>query len=238
MKTKSLVDVRRSGERFHTQTGWLDSWHSFSFGRHYDPDNLGQGLLIVNNEDIVHPGTGFQTHRHQDMEIVTWVLSGELEHKDSAGNKGIIFPGLAQRMSAGSGIWHSEVNPNLNRDVHLIQMWVMPDEEGIAPDYQQSDVNVDLKKGGLVRVASGRNNAAIQIHQKAATLWIGRLKPGETVKIPEGEFVHLFVAKGSAEVEEIGTLTNGDAARLNQSDPLNLKADVVHGSEILVWQMD
>src|SRR5207237_1254605 len=114
----------RKNERFHTRIGWLDSWHSFSFGQHYDPENMGHGQLLVNNDDIINPGSGFMTHPHQDMEIVTWVLEGELEHKDSAGNKGIIYPGLAQRMSAGTGIWHSEINPSGQKPVRLVQMWV------------------------------------------------------------------------------------------------------------------
>src|SRR5262245_44546640 len=133
--TNETVDVRRAGERFHTRTSWLDSHHSFSFSRHYDPRNVNHGLLLVSNDDIVKPGTGCQTHPHEDMEIVTWVLSGELEHKDSVGNKGIIYPGLAQRMSAGTGILHSEINPSDSKDVHFVQMWVLPDTEGISPGY-------------------------------------------------------------------------------------------------------
>ena len=123
------VDVRRAHERFHTRIGWLDSHHSFSFSHHYDPANTHHGLLLVSNDDIVRAGTGFRTHPHQDMEIVTWVLDGELEHKDSEGHTGIIYPGLAQRMSAGTGIWHSEMNPRHDRDVHFVQMWVPPDTD-------------------------------------------------------------------------------------------------------------
>ncbi len=111
----TTIDVRRADGRFHTRLPWLDSRHSFSFSRHYDPRNVGHGLLLVNNDDVVRAGTGFSTHPHQDMEIVTWVLAGELEHKDSVGNAGVIYPGLAQRMSAGTGIWHSEMNPQRGR---------------------------------------------------------------------------------------------------------------------------
>jgi quercetin 2,3-dioxygenase len=118
------VQVIRSGERFHTQLPWLNSRHSFSFGHHYDEQNTHHGLLLVSNDDIVRAGTGFQTHPHRDMEIVTWVLDGELEHQDSEGHRGLLYPGLAQRMSAGTGIWHSEMNPRGDRDVHFIQMWV------------------------------------------------------------------------------------------------------------------
>src|SRR3954464_9817926 len=138
---KSNVDIRRKNDHFHTQAGWLDSRHAFSFADHYDPANTHHGLLLVNNDDVIKGGTGFQTHPHRDMEIVTWVLDGELEHKDSEGNKGIIYPGLAQRMSAGTGIWHSEMNPKDNREVHFVQMWVPPDTERIKPGYQQMDID-------------------------------------------------------------------------------------------------
>ena len=111
------IDVRRAHDRAHTRIGWLDSKHSFSFGRHYDPTNTGHGLLLVNNDDIVRSGSGFDTHPHRDMEIVTWVLSGELEHKDSEHNRGVLYPGLAQRMSAGTGIWHSEMNNSGTADL-------------------------------------------------------------------------------------------------------------------------
>src|SRR5687767_6924617 len=182
--TAPIVDIRRSEDRFLTKTGWLDSKHSFSFGHHYDPQNTHFGLLLVSNDDVIRAGTGFDTHPHRDMEIVTWVLDGEIEHKDSQGNKGIIYPGLAQRMSAGTGIWHSEMNNSGKKDVHLVQMWVAPDTESIKPGYEQLDINPIIDKGGLVPIASGRgHNAAIAIRQKGAVLWGGRLKPGEVVQI-------------------------------------------------------
>ncbi|MEZ5217818.1 MAG: pirin family protein [Ilumatobacteraceae bacterium] len=130
--------------------------HSFSFSRHYSPDNTHHGQLLVLNDDRVAGGTVFETHPHRDMEIVTWVLDGELEHQDSEGNRGLIYPGLAQRMSAGRGIFHSEKNWSATDDVHFIQMWVIPDTEAIDPGYQQLDINDQLAKGGLVPVASGR----------------------------------------------------------------------------------
>ena len=181
----STIDIIRSDERFHTQAGWLDSKHSFSFGPHYDPTNTNHGQLLVLNDDRVAGGTGFDTHPHRDMEIVTWVLDGELEHKDSEGNRGLIYPGLAQRMSAGRGIWHSEKNWSATDEVHFIQMWVVPDTESIDPGYQQLDVNDQLAAGGLVPIASGRgHDAAISIRQRDAVLWGARLAAGERVEVP------------------------------------------------------
>src|SRR5213595_3262746 len=149
------VDVRRATDRFHTQIDWLDSWHSFSFGSHDDPANTHHGLLLVNNDDVIRAGRGFGTHSHSDMEIVTWVLDGELEHRDSTGTFGVIYPGLAQRMSAGHGIRHSEMNHSSTDPVHFVQMWVVPDTAGVDPGYEQLDVNDRLAAGGLVPVASG-----------------------------------------------------------------------------------
>ena len=196
------IDLRRAADRFHTEIDWLDSWHSFSFGPHRDPANTGHGLLIVNNDDVVRAGRGFTTHPHRDMEIVTWVLDGELEHRDSIGTVGVIYPGLAQRMSAGSGITHSEMNASQTADVHLVQMWVLPDTSGIEPSYEQLDVNDALAGGGLVRVASGqRHEGAITIHQRDATLYVARLAAGEQVALPDVPHVHLFVAVGSAALD-------------------------------------
>ncbi|HEV7680224.1 MAG TPA: pirin family protein [Candidatus Dormibacteraeota bacterium] len=234
----SQVDVRRAAERFQTRTGWLDSRHSFSFSHHYDPGNTGFGLLLVSNDDVIAPGSGFQTHPHRDMEIVTWVLSGELEHKDSQGNAGIIYPGLAQRMSAGTGIWHSEMNARGGEPVHLVQMWVLPDTERIDPGYQQVDVNEHLQRGGLVPVAGGRGgDAAIGIRQRGASLLAGRLGPGETVRLPDAPYVHVFVATGSADLEGAGRLEKGDAVRLAGAGTPALTAGE-SGAEVLAWEMD
>lgn len=238
MKDQAVFDIRRKDDAFHTKIGWLDSRHSFSFGHHFDPSNTHHGLLLVSNDDVIRGGTGFQTHPHHDMEIVTWVLDGELEHKDSEGHKGVIYPGLAQRMSAGSGIWHSEINNNSQKDVHLVQMWVTPDTENITPSYEQLDINSELAKGGLVPIASGQgHNAAIHIRQKGAVLWGGRLKAGEVVQVPEARFAHVYVAKGSAELAGARRLHAGDAVRLAGAGHPTLTADASAGAEILVWQM-
>jgi redox-sensitive bicupin YhaK (pirin superfamily) len=229
------VDVRRARSRAHTDIGWLDSWHSFSFGRHYDPTNTHHGLLLVSNDDRVAPGTGFTTHSHRDMEIVTWVLSGRLRHEDSEGNRGEIYPGLAQRMSAGTGIAHSEMNASRTEEVHFVQMWIPPDTNGIRPGYEQRDVNEELAKGGLHSIASGHGHpGAITIHQRDAVLWGGRLEPAEPVSIPDAPHVHAFVALGQSELEGAGELSEGDAARLTDAGTLALKAGP-EGAEVLIW---
>jgi quercetin 2,3-dioxygenase len=228
------IDVRRAAERFHTKTEWLDSWHSFSFGPHHDPANTHHGLLLVSNDDVVLAGRGFGTHPHRDMEIVTWVLRGELEHRDSIGTVGVIYPGLAQRMSAGSGITHSEMNASGNADVHLVQMWVLPDTDGIAPGYEQRDLNDELASGDLVAVASGQgHDGAVTLHQRDAVLYAARLDPGVAVTIPDAPHVHLFVALGSARLAS-DELAAGDAVRFTAAGASELRAGS-DGAEILVW---
>ncbi len=233
---KTTVEVRRKAEAFHTRTPWLNSRHCFSFGQHYDARNTHHGLLLVSNDDVIRPGTGFQTHPHRDMEIVTWVLEGELEHKDSEGHHGIIYPGLAQRMSAGTGIWHSEMNPSGSKEVRLVQMWVLPDTASVKPGYEQLDINRELAKGGLVPIASGQGHAAaISLRQKGAALWGGRLKKDETARLPDARNVHLYVAKGSVDLEGAGLLSAGDSARLVCAGTPALAAGA-QGAEVLAWE--
>ncbi len=234
----ATINIQRKNDHFKTKIGWLDSSHCFSFGQHYDLSNTHHGLLLVSNDDVIRAGSGFDTHPHRDMEIVTWVLSGEVEHKDSQGNKGLIYPGLAQRMSAGTGIWHSEMNNSSQKDVHLVQMWVTPDTPRIDPSYEQLDINPQINKGGLVPIASGRgHNSAISIRQKGAVLWGGRLKPSESVKVPDAHFVHLYVAKGQAHLEGAGPLSAGDSVRLSAAGTPTLIADAKLGAEVLIWEM-
>jgi quercetin 2,3-dioxygenase len=239
------TDVRRADRRFHTNTDWLDSRHSFSFGPHYDPANTHFGVLMVSNDDVVKAGTGFETHPHRDMEIVTWVLSGSLVHQDSTGHSGVIHPGLAQRMSAGTGILHSEKNdahggiPAVD-DVHFVQMWVVPDTEKIAPGYEQLDIGPTLESGELVVVASGmprhKHESAISIRQEHAALYAARLVPGATTASPVAPLAHLFVARGSVELEGTGVLGTGDAVRITGADGQRVTAGP-DGSEVLIWEM-
>ncbi|HYT38712.1 MAG TPA: pirin family protein [Acidimicrobiia bacterium] len=241
------VDIRRADDRFKTRIGWLDSKHSFSFSRHWDPDNTHHGLLLVNNDDIVLPGQGFETHPHRDMEIVTWVLSGSLVHQDSTGTAGVIYPGLAQRMSAGTGILHSEKNdswtlaggPHHDEPVHFVQMWVVPDEGGITPGYEQLEIEDELLRGGLVPVASGIGRhdgaSAIRIRNRHAALHAARLGVDQTVELPEAPYLHLFVPRGTVDLEGAGTLVAGDAVRFTATG--GQKVTALEPAEILVWEM-
>ncbi|WP_024794671.1 pirin family protein [Tomitella biformata] len=248
------LDVRRAADRLATKIDWLDSKHSFSFGHHYDPENTHHGLLMVNNDDIIAPGQGFDTHPHQDMEIVTWVLRGSLVHQDSMGNSGVIYPGLAQRMSAGTGIMHSEKNDSWrlagasggahDEPVRLIQMWVLPDEAGVNPGYEQLEIDRELLAGGLVTVASGmeryRDHAAIRINNRGAAMHVARLAPGgPALTLPDAPLLHVFVARGAAELEGVGPLAEGDAVRVSRGGGQRLSVDPAEptGAEIIVWEM-
>jgi redox-sensitive bicupin YhaK (pirin superfamily) len=240
------VDIRRAEDRYKSRLGWLDSKHSFSFGHHYDPANTHHGLLMVSNDDIVAPGTGFDTHPHRDMEIVTWVLEGSLVHQDSTGNSGVIYPGLAQRMSAGRGILHSEKNDSwrlageVHRDpVHFVQMWVVPDERSIEPGYEQLEIDAELRSGDMLTVASGMakhsGESAIRIRNKNAALHAARLQAGQSVELPDAPFLHLFVPRGSVVLEDAETLRLGDAVRFTAAGGQRITA--VEPAEILIWEM-
>jgi len=240
------IDIRRAAERPLTRTPWLQSHHSFSFGPHHDPANTHHGLLLVNNDDIVEPDTGFDTHPHRDMEIVTWVLDGSLVHQDSTGHSGVIYPGLAQRMSAGRGILHSEKNDSWRLSgerhtdpVHFVQMWVVPNEPGRTPGYQQLEIDGELLAGRLVTVASGmpahRADSAITIGNRYAALHAARLQPGQRVDLPDAPYLHVFAARGEVTLEEGVDLQAGDAARISEAGGLRLIA--TSPAEVLVWEM-
>lgn len=229
------IVVQRAGDRFVTDVGWLDSRHSFNFGHHWAPEHQGHGLLLVNNDDRVAPSNGFGTHGHRDMEIVTWVLSGRLEHRDSEGNHGVLYPGLAQRMSAGRGIRHSEMNASADEPVHFVQMWVLPDTAGVDPGYEQRDLNAELATGELVPIASGQGHpGAVAIHQRDAVLWVARLASGGSVIVPAAPHVHVFVALGAGVLDGAGALAQGDAVRLTAAGERSFTA-TADSTEILVW---
>ena len=247
MKTPATVEVRRADDRAVSKLSWLESKHSFLFGASENPRDRHHGLLLVNNEDTVKPGTGFDTHPHGDMEIVTWVLRGSLVHQDSTGHSGVIYPGLAQRMSAGRGILHSEKNDSWtltgeqshSEPVHFVQMWVVPDESGITPGYQQLEIDDELLRGGLVTIASGMpehsDEAAITIRNRYAALHGARLQPGASVELPQAPYLHLFVPRGEVTLEGAGPLREGDAVRFTASGGERVTA--AEPAEILVWEM-
>ncbi|MEU8222291.1 pirin family protein [Kribbella sp. NPDC048915] len=231
------MEIHRADDRFRTTSDWLESRHSFSFGPHYDPANVGFGFLVAHNDETVAPGTGFGTHPHQDLEIVTWVLRGALAHRDSQGNSGTVHPGLAQRMSAGSGIQHSEWNDG-PEPVHYVQMWVRPDRFDLPASYQQAEL--DLTTGELIPVASGlaehASSTAIHLNQPGAGMSVARLAPGGTITLPTAPYLHLFVATGTAIFEAAGDLGTGDAVRLTNSDGQRITAGPT-GAELLIWEM-
>lgn len=233
-----MVDVRRSADRFRTEAGGIRSRHSFSFGSHYDPTNVGHALLVAHNDDVVAPGSGYAKHPHRDLEIVTWVLDGALRHEDSDGNSGLVVPGVVQVLSAGSGVLHSEQNDAVTGpSVKFVQMWVLPSESGTQPRYAHQQVDCD---GGLVPVASGmprhRQCGAVLLGARGAAMHAARLHESSEVVLPDAPYVHVFVARGAADLEDAGRLEEGDAARLTAAGPRRLVA-AREGCEVLVWEM-
>ena len=241
------VDIRPADKRYKTDIGWLDSKHSFSFGQHWYPSNTHHGLLLVNNDDIVEPGTGFETHPHRDMEIVTWVLQGSLVHQDSTGHSGVIYPGLAQRMSAGTGILHSEKNDSWRLSGGSAQRpGALRADVGRArrgraspPATNRLEIDNELLSGGLVPVASGMAKhdgaAAIRIKNEHAALYAARLQPGQSVTLPDAPFLHLFVPRGTVNLEGSGQLGAGDAVRFTATGGQRVTA--TEPAEVLVWEM-
>ncbi len=237
------TEVRRSADRFVSHGLGLTSTHSFSFGEHYDPANVSFGPLLVSNEDVVEVARGYDDHPHQDAEIVTWVLSGSLQHADSHGHRGLVHPRLAQRMSAGSGIVHAERNDGYRIDpdqplepVHFVQMWLRPDAPGGPPGYAQAEVSAEALRAGWVPVVSGTHpDRAVGLGTAGATLWVTYAGPGERRGLPEGALVHVFVARGEVEVEAVGPLGPGDAVRVHGRAALEVRTRTE--SELLVWTL-
>jgi hypothetical protein len=251
----TVVEVRRAESRFVTRTDWLTSYHSFSFGDHYDPANLGFGELQAHNEDVVAPLSGYDTHSHRDMDIVTWVLEGSLVHRDSRGTVGELRTGLVQAMSAGTGIRHSERNESRAEPAHFVQMWVAPAEPGLPPRYQQADVGDSLVRPAWTILASGMSHyqgeAAVRITNPHAALLASRLTAGAAVTLPEARYVHLFVVRGAVVLEGAGRLKQGDAVRITAGSGQRITAGGATGgatgipagiaadepAELLVWEM-
>jgi redox-sensitive bicupin YhaK (pirin superfamily) len=221
-----MIRIRKNTTRGVTKIGWLTSYHSFSFNRYYDRDYVHFGPLRVLNDDVVMPGSGFDTHPHENMEIVTYVLQGALEHRDNTGTQGVIHPAEVQRMSAGTGIMHSEFNHSKSDAVHLLQIWFLPDQEDLSPGYEQKSYTTEQRTNTLLQIASGKNDAGgVFIHQDA-TMSVSRLETGHTLKYPvsKGRGVYLYLIDGSITVNQM-KLTKGDAAIVDTMEELTITAD-------------
>lgn len=231
-----MIRLRRSGERGHFDHGWLDTRHTFSFGDYHDPAHMGFRSLRVLNEDRVRPGSGFPTHSHRDMEIVTWVLDGALEHRDSLGNGSVIRPGEAQRLSAGAGITHSEFNHSKSEPLHFLQIWILPEKRGLPPGYEQKLFPEGERRGRLRLIGSpdGRDGS-VTIRQDVG-LFATVLSPGQSVAHVLRRDRHAWVHIARGEVELGGnTLDGGDGAALSDEPGLEISART--DSEVLLFDL-
>ncbi|AGY59142.1 pirin family protein [Gloeobacter kilaueensis] len=231
-----MITLRAADERGHANHGWLDTQHTFSFADYYDPKQMGFRALRVINEDRVMPGAGFGTHPHRDMEIITYILEGALEHKDSMGNGSIIRPGDVQRMSAGTGVTHSEFNPSRSEPVHLLQIWILPSVRGIAPSYEQQHFDAASRQGRFLPVVAGDGReGTLKVHQDMV-LYAGLFAAGESARLPLGAGRHgwLQVARG---VVDLGgqVLKSGDGAALSDEGALTLTAK--EPAEVLLFDL-
>jgi redox-sensitive bicupin YhaK (pirin superfamily) len=231
-----MITLRKADDRFHTEIGWLDSRHTFSFGDHYDPQHMGFRTLRVINEDRVAPAQGFGTHGHRDMEILSYVLEGELGHRDSMGTGSTIRPGELQRMTAGTGVLHSEMNPSRDRPVHFLQIWLLPERKGIAPGYEQKAFAEGERRGKLRLVASrdGRDGS-LTVHQDA-DVYASLLAAGERASLPlrQGRGAWVQLARGEATVNG-QLLRAGDGAALEGEAAVDLAA--TKDAELVVFDL-
>ena len=228
------LSIQRSGERYYAEHGWLRSYHSFSFADYFDPANLNWGALRVFNDDYIAAGQGFPPHPHRDMEIVTYVFDGALEHKDSMGNHGVVGPGGVQFMSAGTGVRHSEFNASATDGLHLVQMWVIPGKTGVKPSYGQHDFTIADRTNTWLNVASGQAafKAPIALTQDA-TMRVARLeKTALTHEFGPGRFGFVFVGDGTIDING-HALAAGDAVRARDEQALVLKGS----GEIVLWDV-
>jgi redox-sensitive bicupin YhaK (pirin superfamily) len=231
-----MLEIRKSEERGHVSMGWLKSQHSFSFGHYYDPQHMGFGPLRVINEDRVQPGRGFGTHAHQNMEIISYVLDGALEHKDSMGNGSVLRYGDVQRMSAGTGVQHSEYNPSPSEPVHFLQIWIEPNVKGIAPSYEEARFDTESKKGRLRLIASpdGREGSVL-IHQDAA-IYASLLNDDEqvTYQLAPGRIAYVHLVRGKLVVNG-KTLAAGDALKVAEESMVTLTE--AKDAEVLLFDL-
>jgi quercetin 2,3-dioxygenase len=231
-----MITVRPGSERGHFDHGWLDTYHTFSFASYHDPRYMGFRSLRVINEDRVQPAEGFGTHAHRDMEILTWVLEGALEHKDSMGNGSVIRPGDIQRMSAGTGVTHSEFNPSRDELVHLLQIWLLPIRRGLTPGYEEKRFEPESRRGALRLIAArdGRDGA-VTIHQDA-DLWTALLEPAQIVRhsLAAGRHAWLHVARGKVTANGV-SVAAGDGAAFSDEPGVEVRA--TDGAEVLLFDL-
>lgn len=231
-----MIKIRKAENRGHFDFGWLDTYHTFSFGDYYDPSHMGFRALRVINEDVVQPGRGFPTHGHRDMEIVTYILKGALQHRDSMGNGSIIRPGDAQRMSAGTGVRHSESNPSKDELVHLLQIWILPEQTDLPPEYEEKRFSDDEKRNQLRLIVSpGGDDGSVRIHQDAK-IFASVLAPGNEVthRLPGGRHAWVQVAGGAVALNG-HALKQGDGAAISDEAQLTIAAN--GPSEILLFDL-
>lgn len=231
-----MLQIRRADERGHADHGWLNTYHTFSFANYHDPAHMGFRALRVINEDRVQPGQGFGTHGHRDMEILSYVLAGALEHKDSLGNGEVLRPGEFQRMSAGTGVRHSEFNPSDTEPAHFYQIWLIPHTTGLTPSYEQRAFSDAEKRGTLRLVAShDGTDGSLTIHQDAR-VYLALLEPGESVRhdLPPGRHAWLQVVRGAVRTNDL-PLSAGDG--LAVSDEAHLAITAVQSAEVMLFDL-
>lgn len=231
-----MIEVRKSGERGKTKIDWLESYHSFSFGEYYDPSNIHFGPLRVINDDIIQAGKGFPTHPHRDMEIVTIPLEGTIAHRDSSGGNGIITVNEIQRMTAGKGIQHSEFNASDSGILKLLQIWFIPDQQGLTPSYEQKKFSHEEKRNKLLKVVSGKKEEGIIFINQDAEIFLSDLDKAKEIKheIKENRGVYLHLIEGAVNVNGIFLLP-GDAVKLVQE--MSLEVNSVENSKIILFDM-
>jgi redox-sensitive bicupin YhaK (pirin superfamily) len=231
-----MITLRKAKDRFHTRIGWLDSWHTFSFADHYDPAHMGFRVLRVINDDTVQPGQGFGEHSHRDMEILSYVLEGGLSHRDSSGGGGVIRPGDVQRMSAGSGVQHSEFNASSTEPVHFLQIWIVPESRGIEPGYEQKTL-LRRDQGGKLQLLASRDgrDGSVTIHQDAS-VYAALLGKGERASFEPLPSRHAWVhvARGSVELNG-EKLSAGDGAAVSSERALTLAGG--DAAEVLLFDL-
>jgi quercetin 2,3-dioxygenase len=231
-----MIELRKGTQRGHANHGWLDSWHSFSFADYYDPQQMGFGALRVINEDRIEPGAGFGTHGHRDMEIISYVLDGELAHRDSIGNGSVIRPGDVQRMSAGRGVMHSEFNHSQERAAHFLQIWIEPNVFGISPGYEERHFDLASRRGQLRLIASpDGSRGSVRIHQDAY-VYAGLFDGAEAAALPiaADRRAYLHVARGAVTAND-RPLQAGDALKISEETCIELANG--HAAEVLLFEL-